>query len=87
MNELVNDEAVCRTAPATPGLLNIPDICQDMPELCPRYAWVMLGIIHCPMSTMSLEILIFCNRKKYSRLMKYQGLHEFIPISLNRALG
>ena len=23
MNESVNDEAVCRTAPATPGLLNI----------------------------------------------------------------
>ena len=23
MNELINDEAVCRTAPATPGLLKI----------------------------------------------------------------
>ena len=23
MNELINDESVCRTAPATPGLLNI----------------------------------------------------------------
>ena len=25
MNQLINDEAVCRTAPATPGLLTIPD--------------------------------------------------------------
>ena len=24
MNELINDEGVCRTAPATPGLLKIP---------------------------------------------------------------
>ena len=23
MNQLINDEGVCRTAPATPGLLNI----------------------------------------------------------------
>ena len=27
MNELINYEAVCKTAPATPGLLNISMLC------------------------------------------------------------
>ena len=27
MNELINHEAVCRTAPATPGLLTIQGVC------------------------------------------------------------
>ena len=30
MNELINEEAVCRTAPATPGLLNIVPILETV---------------------------------------------------------
>ena len=32
MNELINYEAVCRTAPATPGLLNIIDQTSPIPK-------------------------------------------------------
>ena len=38
MNESINDEAVCRTAPATPGLLNIvivPKRHSALPKLKP----------------------------------------------------
>ena len=33
MNQLMSDKGVCRTAPATPGLLNINNHCKDSPDL------------------------------------------------------
>ena len=44
-NQLINDEGVCKTAPATPGLLNMSDIIEVLLTLA-KYLLLPLHFYH-----------------------------------------
>ena len=51
MNQLINDEAVYRTAPATPGLLNIPSEAVSTIKLCE----LVLAILQLPVKPQTFK--------------------------------
>ena len=65
MNQLINDEAVYRTAPATPGLLNMCTVALNQRRFTWRHDSVLLQIASTVKSQATQETEVFADLPSY----------------------